>query len=169
MFTGSVVMFATLENVIATCKTVLPVAAIVIFVALLKTTNQPCRVCITNLSLFFSHIGVSRWLNSASQSPNILNLTRDPRTIACERVGSSKSLSSQNDTFLPPFVVPLFSVEGQGQLCRLPKNVLHVLLMFGRTLEVELRVHLLSGLLTLAPNTPRITLYDQCSHEVAFI
>lgn len=65
-------------------------------------------------------------------------------------------LSSQNNTFLLPLVVLLFTAEGQSSFRRLPENVFHVLLIFRRALEVELCVHLLPGLLTLHPNTPRI-------------
>lgn len=65
-------------------------------------------------------------------------------------------LSSQNNTFLLPLVVLLFTAEGQSFFCRLLENVFHVLLIFSRALEVELCVHLLPGLLTLHPNTPRL-------------
>lgn len=56
---------------------------------------------------------------------------------------------SQNDTFLLPLVIPLFSVEGQSPLRCLSENVFHVLLILRRALEVELCVHVLASLLTL--------------------
>lgn len=60
-----------------------------------------------------------------------------------------KKKLSQNDTFLLPLVIPLFSVEGQSPLRCLSENVFHVLLILRRALEVELCVHVLASLLTL--------------------
>lgn len=56
---------------------------------------------------------------------------------------------SQNNTFLLPLVIPLFSVEGQSHLRCFSENVFHVLLILRRALEVELCVHVLASLLTL--------------------
>lgn len=66
-------------------------------------------------------------------------------------------LTSQNDTFLLPLIVPLLSIEGQSSFGGLSEDVLHVLLVLRRTLEVELCIHLLPGLLALHPK-PTLTL-----------
>lgn len=75
----------------------------------------------------------------ASKHPVTLNLTLKPSVL----------LTSQNGTPPLPLIVPLFSIKGQSSFSSLSENVLHVLLILRRTLEVELSIHLLSGLLTL--------------------
>lgn len=89
--------------------------------------------------------------------PPTFNLCKTLSTICLtEEEGSCGFLSflkkkklSQNDTFLLPLVIPLFSVEGQSPLRCLSENVFHVLLILRRALEVELCVHVLASLLTL--------------------
>lgn len=90
--------------------------------------------------------------------PPTSNLCKTLSTICLtEEEGSCGFLSffkkkkklSQNDTFLLPLVIPLFSVEGQSPLRCLSENVFHVLLILRRALEVELCVHVLASLLTL--------------------
>lgn len=77
--------------------------------------------------------------------------------------------TSQNHTFLLPLVVPLFAIESQSSFGGLSENVLHVILILCRALEVELCIHLLPGLLSLIPQTkpiPRIRLIiseDRCT------
>lgn len=65
-------------------------------------------------------------------------------------------LSSQNNTFLPPSVVPLFSIECQRSFGGFSKNVVHIFLILCWTFEVELCVHLLPGLFTLYPKHKQI-------------
>lgn len=61
----------------------------------------------------------------------------------------SRRHRSQNHTSLPPLVVLLFPYDGQSSLGGLSENVFHVLLILCRTLQVDLCVHLLPGLLSL--------------------
>lgn len=76
-----------------------------------------------------------------------------------QTLGLSEDLSgpqdSQNNTFLLPLTVPLFTHEGQSRFGGLSKNVLHILLVLCRTLEVELCIHLLPCLLALQSQSPR--------------
>lgn len=58
-------------------------------------------------------------------------------------------LTSQKYTFPLPLAQLLFPTEGQTLFCGLSENVLDVFLVFGRALEVEVGVHLLTGLLAL--------------------
>lgn len=62
---------------------------------------------------------------------------------------ASVLLTSQNHTFLLPLIVPLFAIEGQSSFGGLSENVFHILLILCRTLEVELCIHLLTGLFAL--------------------
>lgn len=63
--------------------------------------------------------------------------------------------SSQNNAFLLPLIVPLFTHEGQSCFGGLSENVLHILLVLCRTLEVELCIHLLPRLLALQSQSTR--------------
>lgn len=62
---------------------------------------------------------------------------------------------SQNNAFLLPLIVPLFTHEDQSRFGGLSENVLHILLVLCRTLEVELCTHLLPRLLALQSQSTR--------------
>lgn len=59
------------------------------------------------------------------------------------------SQDSQNDASLLPLVVPLFAHEGQSLFGGFFENVLHVLLILSRTLQIQVCIHLLPGLFAL--------------------
>lgn len=95
-------------------------------------------------------------MSLASECPAILNVSE---AISSPQ-GSRPCLTLQNYTFLLLLIVPLFSTEGQSFSGGLSENVVHVLLILCRTLEVELCIHLLPGLLTLYPQKAQLQILD---------
>lgn len=78
-------------------------------------------------------------------------------------------LTSKNDTFLLLLIVPSFSMEGQSFSGGLSENVFHVLLILCRTLEVELCIHLLPGLLTLHPQQTQLQELDCNGYDICMV